>query len=127
VDIDFYVRAKLAASSLLAGPLTALPERPGAQQPEQRAPAPASRPRRPITQSDARAAVKSTNGNIAAAARKMGVSRPTVYKTLGLHEIPYDKIVQEHAECGGDIAALEAKLGIPADLLLLRLRNPPTR
>jgi DNA-directed RNA polymerase specialized sigma24 family protein len=38
-------------------------------------------------------------------------------------EIPYEEIVRDYAACGGDAEELAKKLGIPAGVLLSRLRR----
>ena len=59
------------------------------------------------------------------------MSRPTLYRLTeenhpAVHqvfEIPYEEIVRDCAACGGDADELAKRLGIPAGVLLSRLRR----
>ena len=78
--------------------------------------------------------LRMTRGNKSEAARTFGMSRPTFYKLIeenhpAVHqvlEIPYDDIVREYAACAGNAQALSRKLGVPAEVLLSRLRAVDT-
>lgn len=47
-------------------------------------------------------------------------NHPAVQQVL---EIPYDDILRDYAACGGDADVLSKKLGIPAEVILSRLRR----
>jgi two-component system nitrogen regulation response regulator GlnG len=68
--------------------------------------------------------------NIQAAARALGISRPTMYKLLDAHatirwaeRIPADEIGRALAACGGDVARCAAALGTPTESLRREVRR----
>jgi two-component system, NtrC family, nitrogen regulation response regulator GlnG len=127
LDVDDFIRRELARSARLARGASA--EKSAALPGASRA---AGLPKREdITLQQLLQALARARWNKSEAARTFGMSRPTFYKLLeenhpAVHqvlEIPYDDIVRDYAACGGDAQALAKKLGIPAEVLLSRLRR----
>ena len=55
--------------------------------------------------------------------RPLRTSIPLRLTTWSPAEIPYDDIVRDYAACGRNVESLANKLGIPAEVLLSRLRR----
>lgn len=127
LDVEDFIRRELARSARLARGEGA--ETSSAPPATTRAPGPPKR--HDITLQQLLEALARARWNKSEAARTFGMSRPTFYKLIeenhpAVHqvlEIPYDNIVRDYAACGGDAQALAKKLGIPAEVLLSRLRR----
>ncbi|MFL6631099.1 MAG: sigma 54-interacting transcriptional regulator [Massilia sp.] len=100
------------------------------------APPPAAAPdtprRKPSDISDAEVlqAMAGNEWNIQAAARALGISRPTMYKLLDAHRairwaerIPADEIGQALAACGGDVGRCAELLKTPTESLRREVRR----
>jgi two-component system nitrogen regulation response regulator GlnG len=100
------------------------------------APAPAAAPetprRKPSDISDAEVlqAMAGNEWNIQAAARALGISRPTMYKLLDAHReirwaerIPADEIGRALAACGGDVGRCAELLKTPTESLRREVRR----
>ena len=124
LDVEDFIRGELANSARLA------------RDDAEKAPSPPSRSggvarRDDITLQQLLDALARARWNKSAAARAFGMSRPTFYRLIeenhpAVHqvlEIPYDDIARQYADCGGDVEALAKKLGIPAEVLVSRLRR----
>jgi len=127
LDVDDFIRRELARSARLAHGDTA--DKASAPPASSREAGPPKRG--DITLQQLLEALARASWNKSEAARTFGMSRPTFYKLIeenhpAVHqvlEIPYDDIVRDYAACGGDAEALARKLGIPAEVLLSRLRR----
>jgi two-component system nitrogen regulation response regulator GlnG len=128
LDVEAFVRRELASSARLARRGT----------PEKSSPPLSSSvrglgtpKREDITLQQLLEALARARWNKSEAARVFGMSRPTFYRLIeenhpAVHQvlkIPYDDIVRQYADCGGDVQTLAKKLGIPAEVLLSRLRR----
>jgi two-component system nitrogen regulation response regulator GlnG len=127
LDVDDFIRRELARSARLAREEIA----------EQRSStasslrASSASKRGDITLQQLLDALTRARWNKSEAARAFGMSRPTFYRLIeenhpAVHqvlEIPYEEIVRDYAACGGDAEELAKKLGIPAGVLLSRLRR----
>jgi transcriptional regulator of acetoin/glycerol metabolism len=127
LDVEDFIRRELARSARLAR--EAITQKPPSTPP---APHSAGAPKREdITLQQLLDALSRAGWNKSQAARAFRMSRPTFYKLIeenhpAVHqvlEIPYDDIVRDYAACGGDAQELAKKLGIPAEVLLSRLRQ----
>ena len=127
LDVDDFIRRELARSARLAR---------GEHVDKASAPPASGRAsgtpkREDITLQQLLEALARARWNKSEAARTFGMSRPTFYRLIeenhpAVHqvlEIPYDDIVRDYGACGGDAQALAKKLGIPAEVLLSRLRR----
>jgi two-component system nitrogen regulation response regulator GlnG len=127
LDVDAFIRGELERSARLAGGGTPPPDSPPSKPPA----APQGPRRGDITLRQLLDALARARWNKSEAARAFQMSRPTFYKLIAedhpsvqqVLEIPYEDIERQYAECGGDVAALSKKLGIPVDVLTSRLRR----
>jgi two-component system nitrogen regulation response regulator GlnG len=98
------------------------------------APAPAAEPprRKPseLTDADVLDAMAGNEWNIQAAARALGISRPTMYKLLDAHgeirwaeRIPAEEIERVLAACDGDVARCAVALKTPTESLRREVRR----
>ena len=99
-------------------------------------PAPAAAPGTPrrkpsdITEAEVLRAMAANEWNIQAAARDLGISRPTMYKLLDAHReirwaerIPADEIERALAACGGDVGRCAELLRTPTESLRREVRR----
>ena len=126
MDVDDFIRKELARSARLAQDpnteIASYPDRPRATGVPKRG---------TITLQQLLEALARARWNKSEAARAFGMSRPTFYRLIeenhpAVHqvlEIPYDDIVRDYTACGRDVQSLANKLGIPAEVLLTRLRR----
>jgi len=97
------------------------------------APATPEPPRRKpseLTDTDVLDAMAGNDWNIQAAARALGISRPTMYKLLDVHaeirwaeRIPADEIERALAACDGDVARCAVALKTPTESLRREVRR----
>jgi len=96
------------------------------------APAPETPRRKPsdITDAEVLQAMAANDWNIQAAARDLGISRPTMYKLLDAHReirwaerIPAEEIEQAMAACGGDVGRCAELLRTPTESLRREVRR----
>jgi two-component system nitrogen regulation response regulator GlnG len=127
LDVDDFIRRELARSARLAREEIADQRSSTASSPR----ASSASKRGDITLQQLLDALTRARWNKSEAARAFGMSRPTFYRLIeenhpAVHqvlEIPYEEIVRDYAACGGDAEELAKKLGIPAGVLLSRLRR----
>ena len=130
LDVDEFIRGELARSARIGIP-GASGTSPSAASATTTVRPSDSAKRAKITLQQLLAALTRARWNKSEAARTLGMTRPTFYRLLeenhpAVHqvlEIAYDDIVRQYSDCGGDVQVLAKKLGIPADILLSRLRQ----
>jgi two-component system nitrogen regulation response regulator GlnG len=105
---------------------------PAAEAPPATAAAPETPRRKPsdITDAEVLQAMADNDWNIQAAARDLGISRPTMYKLLDAHReirwaerIPADEIERALAACGGDVGRCAELLRTPTESLRREVRR----
>ena len=126
LDVENFIRKELARSARLAQDSNT-----ESASPPDRSRAAGTAKRGNITLKQLLEALARARWNKSEAARAFGMSRPTFYRLIeenhpAVHqvlEIPYDDIVRDYSACGRNVESLANKLGIPAEVLLTRLRR----